>query len=60
MGMNPLCEECDRAGYTTPGQCVDHIKPMRFGGSPTALNNLQTLCNSCHAYKTGKESRQNK
>ena len=55
--MNPLCEECDRAGYTVEGQCVDHIQPMRLGGSQTNLSNLQTLCNSCHAIKSGRESR---
>ena len=55
--MNPLCELCDKEGYTIEGQCVDHITPRRLGGSDTNLNNLQTLCNSCHASKTGKESR---
>jgi len=55
--MHPLCAECERAGYVVPGECVDHIVPMRFGGSMTTLDNLQTLCNSCHATKTGRESR---
>tara|TARA_R110000803_G_scaffold202313_1_gene267422 strand:+ start:1649 stop:2005 length:357 start_codon:yes stop_codon:yes gene_type:complete len=55
--MNPLCELCDMEGYTIQGQCVDHITPRRLGGSDTNLSNLQTLCNSCHASKTGKESR---
>ena len=55
--MFPLCELCDKAGYTIEGQCVDHIIPMRLGGSQTNLSNLQTLCNSCHATKTGRESR---
>ena len=56
MQMNPLCEECDRLGFTTPGECVDHITPMRWGGDKTSLNNLQTLCNLCHSVKSGKES----
>lgn len=55
--MNPLCELCDAEGYTIPGQCVDHIEPMRFGGSKTSLDNLQTLCNPCHATKSGRESK---
>jgi len=54
--MNPLCELCEKEGYIIPAQCVDHIKPMRFGGSKTSLDNLQSLCNSCHATKTGRES----
>ncbi len=55
--MNPLCNECDKRGYITPGECVDHIKPIRFGGQLANINNLQTLCNSCHARKSGRESR---
>ena len=54
--MNPLCELCDKQGYTIAGECVDHIEPMRFGGSHTSIDNLQTLCNSCHASKSGRES----
>ena len=54
--MNPVCELCEKQGYIIAGECVDHIEPMRFGGSETSLNNLQTLCNSCHATKSGRES----
>ena len=57
FSMNPLCEECERAGYITSGQEVDHIKPMRLGGASLSINNLQTLCKSCHARKSGRESR---
>ena len=57
--MFPLCELCDKQGYTIAGECVDHIKPMRFGGSHISMDNLQTLCNSCHASKSGKESQIN-
>ena len=58
--MNPLCELCEKQGFTISGQCVDHINPISNGGSKTSLNNLQTLCNSCHAYKTGKEAYERK
>ena len=58
ISMNPLCEECIKHDYTTPGECVDHIIPMRDGGSMVGLNNLQTLCNSCHATKSGREARE--
>tara|TARA_R110000751_G_scaffold90246_1_gene177231 strand:- start:11 stop:343 length:333 start_codon:yes stop_codon:yes gene_type:complete len=54
--MNPLCKICEDAGYITGGECVDHIIPIRFKGEKTSLTNLQTLCNSCHARKTGEES----
>ena len=54
--MHPLCKVCEDAGYITAGQCVDHVTPIRFNGARTSLSNLQTLCNSCHARKTGAES----
>tara|TARA_R100000808_G_C2079825_1_gene104120 strand:- start:50 stop:379 length:330 start_codon:yes stop_codon:yes gene_type:complete len=52
---NPLCEECKRNGKTKGGQCVDHIKPISKGGHQTDYSNLQTLCNKCHAKKSGQE-----
>ena len=54
--MNPLCKLCEEQGYYTPAECVDHIIPIRFNGSMTSLTNLQSLCNGCHASKTGKET----
>jgi 5-methylcytosine-specific restriction endonuclease McrA len=53
---NPLCEECKRRGRITPGQVIDHITPIKQDGDPLNWNNLQTLCNPCHASKSGKES----
>ena len=52
---NPLCEECKRSNKIKGGQCVDHIKPISQGGHITDYSNLQTLCNKCHAKKSGKE-----
>lgn len=34
---------------------VDHITPIRMGGSPTDERNLQCLCAACHARKSLKE-----
>ena len=53
---NPCCEQCQRDGTIKGGQCVDHVKPIIMGGSPVDVKNLQTLCNSCHAIKSGRES----
>ena len=53
--MNPLCKSCEDMGYITPGQEVDHIKPIRLGGAECLVSNLQTLCKSCHARKSGRE-----
>jgi 5-methylcytosine-specific restriction protein A len=46
----PLCRECG-----APAQMVDHIKPIRLGGEPLDDNNLQSLCNRCHASKSAHE-----
>ena len=54
--LNPLCEQCKRKGEVVGGQCVDHIRPIRLGGKLTDVSNLQTLCNSCHAKKSGSEA----
>jgi 5-methylcytosine-specific restriction endonuclease McrA len=42
-----LCEQCSRVA-----QEVDHIQPIRDGGDPYAIDNLQSLCKSCHSKKT--------
>ncbi len=35
-----------------PAALVDHIKEIKDGGQPFALENLQSLCVSCHGKKT--------
>lgn len=52
LSAEPLCRMCGR------GACeVDHITPIRQGGSRSELTNLQALCSSCHASKTRLEER---
>ena len=34
---------------------VDHIVPIRFGGRSLDMDNLQSLCWSCHSAKSIKE-----
>lgn len=51
----PLCRECKNQGINTPGEHVDHIKPIKQGGHATDSDNLQTLCASCHSKKTRTE-----
>jgi 5-methylcytosine-specific restriction protein A len=49
----PCCQECLRAGHTTPATEVDHIAP--HGGDLVRFfdrTNLQGLCAACHARKT--------
>ncbi len=45
---NGWCVQCKDA----PATLVDHIKEIKDGGLPFALENLQSLCVSCHAKKT--------
>ena len=53
----PLCVHCEQVGTITLAQMVDHIEPVRLGGNFWDVDNLQPLCNSCHAVKSGKESK---
>lgn len=53
---NPLCVKCEERGLITEVQEVDHIIPLRLGGAKFDFENLQSLCKSCHARKSGKEA----
>ena len=48
------CRKCGRPGRL---EC-DHVIPLRAGGDPWDLSNLQTLCRGCHIEKTAAESRE--
>lgn len=47
---------CELSDIIMPGDCVDHIKRIEDGGAKWDWSNLQTLCNSCHARKSGQEA----
>ena len=49
---NPKCVGCG-----AKARCVDHIIPVRIGGSFWDIRNHQSLCNGCHAKKSSDESR---
>jgi len=53
--QHPLCVECQRNGFHTPGYVVDHIVPIKSGGSKWSESNLQTLCEKCHNKKRATE-----
>jgi 5-methylcytosine-specific restriction protein A len=53
--LEPLCRHCAAQGIIKAGDMVDHIQERRDGGADYDHNNLQTLCNSCHAIKTQAE-----
>lgn len=50
---DPLCVWCGELG-----QIVDHIEEISDGGSATCIDNLQTLCKSCHNKKTSIKSKE--
>ena len=55
LSRTPLCEECARQGKTTAATMVDHIQPIKQGGRALDMDNLQSLCWSCHSAKSVKE-----
>lgn len=53
LQSHPNCVNCgDKA------QMVDHKIRILEGGSKTDWNNLQSMCNKCHASKSARESNQ--
>lgn len=52
----PLCRECKKKNNRVKASTItDHIIQVRKGGSKYDKSNLQRLCDSCHASKSGKE-----
>lgn len=47
LQMEPLCRLCLAAGRTTAACVVDHIVPLKDGGTH-AESNLQPMCKRCH------------
>ncbi len=56
QGGNPLVCDCAKCSKTSDKWQVDHIKPIRDGGS-NSKDNIQLLCLKCHKEKTKKERR---
>ena len=56
LAREPWCAECQRLGVYTPATDVDHVMPHRGDrGKFVDINNLQSLCHSCHSRKTASE-----
>ena len=53
----PLCVECKKLNIIEPATVVDHIKQIREGGEMYSYSNLQGLCRTHHAKKSGREGR---
>jgi len=53
---DPLCAQCRREGRVCAWDELDHIVPLREGGT-NERSNLQGLCYDCHRVKSAEESR---
>ena len=51
LRSSPRCVVCG-----APATEADHIVPVADGGAMLALDNLQALCQRCHAEKTAAEA----
>lgn len=51
LAREPLCRMCREQGKRTIATVADHIKPRDKGGEDS-LDNLQSLCQSCHSKKS--------
>lgn len=54
LNEEPLCRDCLRRGKVEPATLVDHIQPLRDGGTNERAN-LAPLCVPCHAIKTAAD-----
>ena len=51
---NPMCVMCRKKNITKAAYVVDHIIEIADGGNVWDVNNLQSLCDYHHRYKTAK------
>ena len=55
LAATPLCRACESSGRIVAAVLVDHIVPVKVGGSIWDAANLQPLCNACHEAKSVAE-----
>lgn len=58
LQMEPLCRICLANGRAEPATEVDHIipKPQTENAAMYTLEELQSLCKSCHSSKSAREN----
>lgn len=50
LGLNPLCERCDREARTTAATHVHHVSERKQRPDLALdLDNLESLCGPCHS-----------
>ena len=56
LAREPCCRLCTERGILgVTAEEMDHINPVVFGGDRWDEDNLQPLCEDCHAAKSAKE-----
>lgn len=56
LAQQPWCVDCLSLGIYTPATDVDHVDAHRGDRAKFFdINNLQSLCHSCHSRKTATE-----
>lgn len=48
LNHDPLCERCNSKGYVVLATLVHHIQSINKGGSLLDVDNLMSVCSSCH------------
>lgn len=48
LSMHPLCEACQEKGVTVIADLVHHKQELKNGGARLDMDNLMSLCQSCH------------
>ena len=55
LSRSPLCEDCFERGIYIPAAQVHHIKKVKdFPELRLSMDNLRSLCESCHSRRTGR------
>ena len=58
LQKNPMCEICFAEGRASEAVIVDHILPAReYPDRRLDIENLQSVCMSCHSRKTRREEK---
>ena len=58
LRQDPLCQYCKRINITTPATIADHIVPVnKRPDLAFCIDNLQSLCSTCHSSIKAKEER---
>jgi 5-methylcytosine-specific restriction enzyme A len=57
--LDPLCEECERKGFSTAAESVHHVVPIRLAPHLRLVwSNLMSVCNECHELLEANQNKQ--